>query len=138
MNQKFKKTKQKTVYLAGGFHTGWQDTVKTRLPYVKYLDPRVHNFQKKEDYTKWDLNAIKNSDVIFAYLESSNPGGYAMVLEIGYAKALNKTIVLVNEKFAPQSKESKYFEMVVASVDKHYDNLTDGIKYLDKLCSNPK
>jgi hypothetical protein len=53
---------------------------------------------KPAEYTAWDLNAISECDWLCAFLESSNPSGYALALEIGFAKACAKKILLVDEK----------------------------------------
>ena len=79
-----------SVYLAGGFHSGWQDIVKSAAAELKYFDPREHGLEDPKDYTVADLEGIGSSDWLFAYLENSNPAGYALALEIGYAKALTK------------------------------------------------
>ena len=63
------------VYLAGGFHSGWQDLVKARTSNLGFFDPREYKLDTAELYTAWDLNAIRESDWVFAYLEKSNPGG---------------------------------------------------------------
>ncbi len=63
------------VYLAGGFKSRWQDTVKLKVPDIRYLDPRSHGLTRSEEYTAWDLAAIRQSDCVFANLEASNPAG---------------------------------------------------------------
>ena len=73
------------VYLAGGFQSGWQDTVMQAVPSLDYLDPRSHGLKSKTEYTAWDLEAVRRSDCVFAYLEATNPGGYALALEVGFA-----------------------------------------------------
>src|ERR1043166_3041129 len=72
------------VYLAGGFQTGWQDKLKEAASQFRYFDPRSHQLRDKGEYAMWDLEAIRRSDWIFAYLEAGNPGGYALAAEIGY------------------------------------------------------
>ena len=64
-----------TVYLAGGFHSGWQDRLKEGVQQFIYLDPRTHALKDNVQYTLWDTEAIRHSDLIFAYLESTNPAG---------------------------------------------------------------
>lgn len=120
---------KRKIYLAGGFKTKWQETVIDHLSnYYTLFDPSTQQLLKPENYIQWDLDAINQSDIIFAYIEASNPGGYALALEIGYAKALNKEIILV-EEHASETRE-RYFEMVRFVANKRFNNLQDAIKSL--------
>ena len=67
-------------------------------------------------------------------MESSNPSGYGLALEIGYAKALNKTIILINEKSKTDDSFKRYFEIVENLSDIVFDNLDDAIEYLGRFC----
>jgi nucleoside 2-deoxyribosyltransferase len=122
-----------TIYLAGGFPSGWQDRVKEAASQFRYFDPRSHRLQHKERYTMWDLEAIRRSDWVFAYLEASNPGGYALAAEIGYAKALGKRVILVNEKRGSEQQATRYFDMLSATSDVEIVTLAEGIEFLQKL-----
>jgi len=121
------------VYLAGGFKSGWQDQVIKSLPDFDYLDPRSHGLENKADYTAWDLEAIRRSDVIFAYLESSNPGGYALALEVGYAKALGKFVVFVDEKSPADPTTARYLEMISETADVSVKSIAEGITFMQKI-----
>lgn len=123
--------KIKTVYLAGGFQSNWQDKVIKQCREFKFKDPRLHNIQQPEDYTDWDLEAVFESDYLFAYMEDSNPGGYALALEIGYAKALNKKIIFVEDILS--DNRNHRFNMVRACADFTATTLDEGIKALKKL-----
>src|SRR5690242_5199870 len=105
----------KRVYLAGGFRSGWQDQVMHCVPELEYLDPRSHGFEDEAQYTKWDLEAIASCDLVFAYFEASNPAGYSLALEIGYAKALDKYVIYVDEKSARDPDTARYLGMVRSS-----------------------
>lgn len=122
-----------TVYLAGGFHTNWQDKVMEAVSGFKYLDPRSHNLQDRDAYTLWDLTAIRACDCMFAYLEESNPGGYALALEIGFAKALGKQILFVDEKSPQDEKNRRYLGMVRSTAHVVFDSFEEGIDYLKRL-----
>lgn len=122
---------KKSVYLAGGFQSNWQDTVINNCINLKFRDPRSHNIQTPKDYTDWDLKAVAESDYLFAYMEDSNPGGYALALEIGYAKALNKKIIFVEENLS--DNRNHRFNMVRACADITATSLEDGIKILKSL-----
>lgn len=90
------------IYLCGGFKTDWQDEViahvKRLRPDAELFDPRDHKLHDPKDYTKQDLQAIWDCDIVFAYMECTNPGMANLAFELGYAHAMGKKIVLVNEK----------------------------------------
>lgn len=121
------------IYLAGGFYSGWQEKVKSALPDYAFIDPRNHGLQDASQYTAWDLEAIKLSDFIFAYVEQQNPSCYGLSLEVGYAKASNKFIVLVDEKSLADTKAMRQLGMVRASADIIFPTLDEGIGFLKSL-----
>ena len=116
------------IYLAGGFYSGWQDHVIDAVPGPIYLDPRQHGLTDPRDYTRWDLEAIEECDTMFAIFEESNPGGYALCLEIGYAKGLGKTVIFVDERLN-DPKASRYMAMVHCSSDFVFPSLEDGVSF---------
>lgn len=120
------------VYLAGGLHSGWQDRVMVQARECQYLDPREHGVKDPKGYTHWDLQAVRACDIVFAFLEATNPGGYALALEIGYAAALGKTIILVDEKSAADPAVARYLEMVREAATYKSSSLHDGIEHLRK------
>lgn len=125
--------KPDAVYLAGGFQSGWQDKVKLEVPQFTYYDPRGHGLENKDEYTLWDLEAVRRCNWVFAYLEPTNPGGYALALEIGYAKALGKRVIFVDEKSATDAQTGRYLAMIAAAADVVFTKLEDGIDFLKKL-----
>jgi len=120
------------VYLAGGFHSNWQDLLISRIKEIKFLDPRSHELTNEKAYTCWDLAAIERCDCIFAYFEADNPGGYALACEVGYAKALNKLVIFVDDKSGADKISEKYLKMLHEIADINYNNLEDGISFLEK------
>jgi nucleoside 2-deoxyribosyltransferase len=117
------------VYLAGGFKSRWQERVASDLREgFELLDPSRHGLAHPRDYVEWDLKAIRACDVVLANMEGSNPGGYALALEIGYGKALGKKIVLVESQL--DSTRDRYFEMVRQVADARFTNLESAITYL--------
>lgn len=122
-----------TVYLAGGFRSGWQQRVMSEVPGIHYMDPSKHGLSDPVHYTEWDLQAIRQSDVIFAYLEASNPAGFALSLEVGFAKALGKTVILVDEKSAIDAQLSRQLQMVRTVADATFGSLEEGISLLKQL-----
>jgi nucleoside 2-deoxyribosyltransferase len=79
------------------------------------------------EYTAWDLHAIRKCDLVLAYLEESNPGGPNVALELGYAHALGKPIILVNEK------KSRITSMLDQIADHVTGTLDDAIGILGRL-----
>ena len=120
-----------SIYLAGGFKSSWQDSISNQFPDIRFLDPRSHKLTDPIEYTNWDLQAIRESHIIFAYLEKDNPGGYALALEVGYAKALGKHIIFIDEKTIPNSESSRYYDMIRASASVLCSTLEDGKSYLE-------
>lgn len=127
------KSNRKTIYLAGGFRSGWQAKAKEVLLGFELLDPSLHNLDDPKEYTEWDLNAVRCSDIVLANMESTNPGGYALALEVGYAKALSKYIVLVDQIEDP--KIDRYFEMVRQVSDIVFNDLNSAFLYISTKCS---
>ena len=115
------------IYLAGGFRSGWQDAVIRLASHHAFLDPRMHGLTEERDYTKWDLDAIRESDLVFAYLEKDNPSGAGLALEIGYAHALGKVIVFVEE---PGHPHTRYFGMARQCADRFCADLSEGVNFL--------
>jgi nucleoside 2-deoxyribosyltransferase len=115
------------IYLAGGMKSGWQDELISHFPNIEFLDPRSHGLTEPKDYTKWDLDAIRECDVIFGYLEESNPTGYNLCFELGYAHALGKKIIWVNENL---DNKTSAVAMIEESADKVFDNFQDSLHCL--------
>jgi hypothetical protein len=121
------------VYLAGGFQSGWQDKVKIAAPGLRYFDPRWHVLTEHSEYTFWDLEALRRCDWVFAYLEASNPGGYALALEVGFANALGKKIILVDEKSPTDAIAKRYLSMIAECSNVHFQRFEDAVEFLQKL-----
>jgi nucleoside 2-deoxyribosyltransferase len=121
---------KKLIYLAGGFRSNWQQEVRFVLEKsYTILDPSLHGLSDPEEYTKWDLEAIRKSNIVLANMEATNSGGYALGLEIGYAKALGKLIIFVDQ--IKDERVSRYFEMVRQCSDFVFHDLKDAINLLE-------
>jgi nucleoside 2-deoxyribosyltransferase len=129
-----KKPKTK-VYLAGGFKTNWQSKViEGSGDSLIFFNPREHGLEAdSKQYTAWDIFHVKKCDILFAYMESTNPSGYGLCLELGYAKALGKMIILVDEKSSKDDSFAKYFKMAWESSDVVFENIDEGIKFLSSF-----
>jgi hypothetical protein len=124
------------VYLAGGFVSGWQDLAMAACPRANYFDPRSHGLADPSAYTKWDLHAIRESDVVFAVLEAANPGGYALALELGYAKSRGKYVILVDEKSSFDPYLRSYLAMLHSVSDETYASLETGVIALARFITS--
>lgn len=116
------------IYLAGGFRSGWQQKVIISLSGHEFLDPSAHGIKDPIAYTRWDLDAIRSTDAVMAYMERDNPAGYSLALEVSFAHALGKKVILIEEHADPQRE--KYFAMVRAVSDLHFPSIETAIDYL--------
>ena len=122
------------VYLSGGFKTGWQNMVRESLnDSCIIFDPGIHNLSSDEQYWAWDIHFVRQCDIVFAYMEDSNPSGFGLTLEIGMAFALNKTVILVDEKSKGNPEFERYFKIVSNSASIKFDNMLEGVEYLKTL-----
>lgn len=124
----------KTIYLAGGTHSNWQSKVmEVCIPghtvlVLEFIDPRKNKqLIESDQFTFWDLEAIRICDYVFAYMEKDNPSGAGMIYEMGYAKGLGKPVFFVNEK------KDKYHNLAIAHADVVFDALEDGIRFLQHM-----
>ena len=116
-----------TVYLAGDTQSGWQRRVCKAIQDLQLLDPSKEDLADPKELTRWGLQAIRKSDVVLAYLEKDDQNGHALAFELGYAKALGKTILLVQEHGAEQDK---YIQTVRQVADFCFDSLGEAVSYL--------
>jgi len=116
------------VYLSGGMrNSNWQLRIEnecSECPNIKFINPRNHGFNNPKEYTIWDLQGVKNSDIVFAYLEKDNPSGFGMTLEVGYAVGLGKIVVLIDEK------DNNYTQIIRYASTICFDDLDKGIEFL--------
>lgn len=124
---------KKTVYLSGGHHSGWQTRVKSCVEKFNYLDPSQTGITDPTLYTEWDLNALRNSDIIFAYFEKSNPSGYGLALEIGYAASSGKFVILVDEKSPNTPDIACYLKIIHKTANVVFSDFDEAVNYLKNL-----
>lgn len=124
------------VFLSGGMNkSNWQQEVINLVGkegYI-YFNPREHFLSKSNEYTMWDLFYVKNCDVVFAYMQKDNPSGFGLTLEIGYAAALGKQIILIDEKSSLDEKFEQKFKIVRESSSIVFENFSDGINFIKNL-----
>jgi nucleoside 2-deoxyribosyltransferase len=122
--------KQK-IYLAGGFKGGWHDYVIENLgPNFIYFNPQKHQLDDAEKYTNWDLYHVEKCDILLGYMAEDNPSGYGLALEIGYAKAKGKLIVLIDKRSLNDKSFKRYFSICHESSNIIFNDLDEAIKYL--------
>lgn len=84
------------IYL-GGSRGNWRENLKNHLkaedPTIEFLEPFKVSKLALMDYTRDDLDAIKESDLVFFHINYHIYTGGC--LEAGYAYALKKPIILV-------------------------------------------
>jgi nucleoside 2-deoxyribosyltransferase len=120
------------IYLAGGMKSGWQQTVinKYNNNEVTFINPQNHGLNKPELYTHWDLYGVKQCDILFGYMEEINPSGYGLAAEVGYAKAMGKLVILVDERSVVDDGFKYNYAFIHNIADVVFDNLDDGVDYL--------
>lgn len=122
------------VFLSGGFKSNWQLKITQELAnHFIFFNPREHGLEHSDFYTTWDVHYVKECDILFAYMEKSNPSGYGLAFELGLAYALNKTIILIDERSNSDLTFAKYFKILYKPSGVVLDNLEDGVEYLKKF-----
>lgn len=116
------------VYTAGGMRSNWRDNL-IGIAGIEILKPK--NRENENEYTSWDIECIKRCDICFAYLEINNPSGVGMAVEIAYAKAIGKLVILVDEKHLDN------FGMCRSLSDVVFNTLAEGINYLSDYGDMP-
>jgi hypothetical protein len=119
------------IYLAGGMNSNWQTKLINSVGNeFYYFNPQNHLLEIGVEYTNWDLFYVQKADIVFAFMEAKNPSGIGLSLEVGFAKALNKTISLVDEKSSTDNVFKGKFHIVRNSASVVFDDFESGINYL--------
>ena len=126
------------VYLAGGYRSAWQLKVKEVEGFV-WFDPKEKERPEGKvipmtlnEYGTWDLHFIKESDIVFVYAERTNPSCIGLAVEIGFAKGLGKTIILVLEENHETIKD-RYMQFLKKAASITFDNLEAGVGFLQSF-----
>lgn len=118
------------VYFAGGMKTGWPARVKAAVPGVIYIDPSESKLTDEKAYTAYDLAGVERANVIFGFMEQTNPGGAGLAVEFGWAARADKTLLLVEEQGYPQQR---YFGMVRSLAHASYEGEAGLAQAIDDL-----
>lgn len=123
--------RKQAVYLAGGMSSGWQNLIMSKLHgQFTFYNPAEHAIENGEEYTAWDLHYVRCSDIVFAYMEESNPSGIGLSLEVGYARAMGKTVILVDERSAVDPVFAHRFHIVRETATITLNSLEHGLRVL--------
>jgi nucleoside 2-deoxyribosyltransferase len=120
------------IYLAGGMQTQWREKIKRECKEFTLFCPKdkeVSYAMIIEEYGTWDLHYIKQADIIFAYMEKTNPSGIGLACEMGFAFGIGKTVILVLEE-DNKHIEARYLEFLKKVSHVTFSNFEAGIKYL--------
>jgi nucleoside 2-deoxyribosyltransferase len=121
-----------SIYLAGGFHSGWQDDVQKAAPEIDFYDPadRESNLDLRlAEFGTWDLHHVRKCDLVLAYAERTNPSLIGLAVEVGYAAGVDTTVVLVLED-DHQHFNDRYLQFLRKAADVTYDDLNDAVEYV--------
>jgi len=119
------------IYLAGGFKGGWHSYVIENLGTdFTFYNPEAHQLKEVDKYTSWDLYHVEKCDILLGYMSSNNPSGYGLALEIGFAKAKNKLIILVDERSDVDPMFKRYFDICNESSSNTFKTLDGAIQFI--------
>lgn len=123
------------VYLAGPVsHTTWVNAVSWRKDVkgvlrdsnIDCLDPTRHGLIQDDDIiTHLCMNDVKNSDAILVNFLDMDRISIGTILEIGWASALDKPVVLVVDE--EKSFDYGIFQYLTRL---RADNMEDGLEYI--------
>lgn len=114
------------IYLSGGMRTDWQSKVE-KIEGVTFFDPRTDSPQNwtMSDFVREDIRLVKESDLVFLYMEKSNPTGYGAIWECAVAVENKIPIIAVWEK--------DYVDPFIACNSLYlYNTLDPGLERLNK------
>lgn len=119
------------IYLAGGFRGGWhQQIIKALGNDFICFNPQTHQLDDADKYTAWDLYHIEKCDILLGYMTQNNPSGYGLALEIGFAKAKGKLIILIDERSKIDEEFERYFLICHESSNIVLSDLDEAISYI--------
>lgn len=117
------------IYLAGGFGSLWRiNIIYNNRKKAHFLNPEKHQLKIPSQYTNMDLHMIDECDLVFAYIESDNPGGYNTIFELGYAYGLGKPIIFISEK----EDWNQYSKMIQERSLFYSNSLQEGTEFLER------
>jgi hypothetical protein len=94
---KNKKKNKLKVYLSGDMFSGWQDDMPEHK-HIEYIDPRKAPQSSMDDFVNWDLNKVKEADIVFCHMAYNNPSGLGASWECSIASEYDIPIITSWEK----------------------------------------
>ena len=76
--------------------------------------------------------AVRRGNCVFAYLQTTNPGAYALAVEVGFAKTLDKFVIVVDEKSSADDGIARYLAMLAEASEVAFKTLHEGINFLEQ------
>lgn len=128
------------VYLAGGLRSNWQKQIIDSFEgQFIFFNPRDHGLEKSStEYTTWDLHFLQQSDILFGFMEEENPSGYGLALEVGFAKAQGKTIILIDERSSKDARFERHYKMVHETANVVFFSFDEGVEFLKSFSRTNK
>ena len=117
------------IYLAGGFHSGWQEHIISKLSLRHSNKHTFYNPKTDADqrfpyrYTQQEIDAMKTCGLVFAYFEVENPSGLGLAKEIGWATILDIPVWYVDEHDRLNSFLCACSQRVYSSFNKAVEDL---------------
>lgn len=120
------------VYLAGGMRSDWRARIKKECQGFIFfcpVDKETSRTMTVDEYGTWDLHYIKQAEIVFGYMERTNPSGIGLACEMGLAYGIGKTVILVLEKNSQHFDDEKLaFLQKVAHIT--FSTFEDGMEFL--------
>lgn len=129
------------VYLAGGMRSNWRERVMKEVPNLLYFNPKTKEYSDErmiwspDMYGTWDLVHVRICDIIFGYMEKTNPSGIGMAAELGVGYGLGKTNILCLEQNRIIPPRYSDFMKKVAHIT--FDDFKESVNYLKTFQTVP-
>ena len=128
-----------TVYLAGDLlKPAWRDEVinyfkdREGIDFVIPMELEQSSVRDPKVYVPRDVVLINKADVVFAFIRNGGHKYSGTSAEIGMAKALGKTIIVV---ILNEAKYTNQFNFITQIADSVCNDLNKGIEILDYMIS---
>jgi hypothetical protein len=121
------------IYLAGGSYSDWQNRVKSSLSDFKFYTPWFSGSGSEPKFNWQNLEAIHQCDWVLAYAEQSSLASYILSLEVGYAKGLDKQILLidVSDENLREGEVGSYLSFIRDASSVKFKSIQEALAYLN-------
>lgn len=110
----------------------WREKIKNECKEFVFFCPKDKEVSQEmivEEYGTWDLHYIKQCDIMFCYMEKTNPSGIGLACEMGFGYGIGKTIILILEE-ENEFINSTYLAFLKKVSHVCFSNFQDAVKYL--------